>query len=142
MTVDKKILDSFLVLSAYNSFAKRYLDSRYVITDTNTIPNTNLFLCKGNINGDCTAFMYLNILKSSLLVYRNSDLVLIRKMNADILVQFLMDNDCQRVLEELYNTYSFAEGMEDYKNFISGCHSPPLTMTSLLVISMITFILL
>ena len=109
MTVDKKILDSFLVLSAYNSFAKRYLDSKYVITDTNTIPDTDLYLCEGSVNDDCTASMYLNIPKSSLLVYRNSDLVLNRKMNADILIQFLMDNDCQRVLEELYKSYSFAE---------------------------------
>lgn len=124
MTVDKKILDSFLVLSAYNSFAKRYLDSKYVITDTNTIPDTDLYLCEGSVNDDCTASMYLNIPKSSLLVYRNSDLVLKRRMNADILVQFLMDNDCQRVLEELYKSYSFAEGMEEYKKFISGGGTP------------------
>ena len=124
MTVDKKILDSFLVLSAYNSFAKRYLDSKYVITDTNTIPDTDLYLCEGSVNDDCTASMYLNIPKSSLLVYRNTDLVLNRKMNADILVQFLMDNDCQRVLEELYKSYSFAEGMEEYKKFISGAECP------------------
>lgn len=68
MTVDKKILDSFLVLSAYNSFAKRYLDRKYVITDTNTIPDSDLYLCEGSVNGDCTASMYLNIPKSSLLV--------------------------------------------------------------------------